>query len=101
MRSEETSLRVRAPDKRRLFAVEDHTQERRLRHPEDASTASPRTRAPRALLIGFGSPLPHADCTAAFRQPLLYARCRLARNGEIPVAQGSGDGPPDVGSPSP
>ena len=44
----------------------------------------------RPLRTSYGSPLLHADCTALPRQPLLYARerCRLARNGEPPPAQG-------------
>ena len=44
----------------------------------------------RPLRTSYGSPLLHADCTALPRQPLLYARerCRLARNGGPPPAQG-------------
>ena len=37
---EETSMRVRPPDRRRLFAVGDHCQGWRLRHPEDGTVGS-------------------------------------------------------------
>jgi len=54
-------------------------------------------------VTGYGSPLLHAGCTTASRQPLLAARgrCRSARSGGLPQDAGSEGWPPGVGSPRP